>query len=37
MTETLFKLLMNIEGMSDNPNQGIKELLKGLEEQRGEP
>lgn len=37
MSETLFKLLMNIEGMSNDPNQGIKELLKGLEGQRGEP
>lgn len=37
MSKTLFQLLMNIEGMSDDPNQGIKELLKGLEEQRGEP
>lgn len=37
MSETLFKLLMNIEGMSNDPNRGIKELLKGLEGQRGEP
>ena len=35
MSKSLFQLLMNIEGEGAEPNQGIKDILQGLAEQRG--